>query len=216
VARGEIVGVAGLLGSGRSSLLRVLFGVVPRTAGTASLLGVPLAPTSPADAMNAGVAYVPEDRTTESVFAELSLAENLSFAAQSRYWRRGVLRRRRERKDSAALIADFGIKCESATSPMSDLSGGNQQKAILARWMRREPTLLLLDEPTHGVDVGARHDIYTLINKAAAAGACVLVVSSDAEELEILCDRIVVLREGRTIDAMTADAITESDLEKIV
>ena len=216
VARGEIVGIAGLLGSGRSSLLRLIFGVVPRTAGTATLLGKPLAPVSPAAAMAAGLAYVPEDRTTESVFAELSLAENLSFAAQSRYWRKGWLRRRSELRDSVTLIEDFGIKCESPTSPMSDLSGGNQQKVILARWMRREPTLLLLDEPTHGVDVGARHDIYALVRRAAGEGTCVLVVSSDAEELEILCDRIVVLRDGRTVEALPAEAITESNLEKIV
>lgn len=216
VASGEIVGIAGLLGSGRSSLLRLLFGATVRTAGTVKLRGTPLVPASPAEAMRAGVAYVPEDRTTESVFPELSVAENLSFAAQGLYWSRGVLHRRAERRDSDALIDDFGIKCESPDSAMSDLSGGNQQKAILARWMRREPTLLLLDEPTHGVDVGSRHDIYALIRRAAAGGACVLVVSSDAEELEILCDRIVVMRDGHTVEAVPADAMTESDLEKIV
>ncbi len=216
VAPGEIVGVAGLLGSGRSSLLRVLFGLTRRTGGTAQLRGRQLAPSTPAEGMRAGVAYVPEDRTTESVFSELTLVENLSIAGQQRYWRRGMLRKRSERRDSVALIGDFGIKCESPDASMSSLSGGNQQKAILARWMRREPALLLLDEPTHGVDVGARADIYALVRRAADQGACVLVVSSDAEELESLCDRILVLRDGRTVDAVSADSVSESDLEKIV
>jgi ribose transport system ATP-binding protein len=216
VDRGEIVGVAGLLGSGRSSLLRILFGVTQRTGGTVSLLGRPLSPRKPIEAMRAGIAYVPEDRTSESVFSELSLVENLSIAGQERYWRRGLLRKRRELRDSLTLIDDFGIKCESPSAAIAQLSGGNQQKAILARWMRREPSLLLLDEPTHGVDVGARDDIYGLVRQAAGQGACVVVVSSDAEELELLCDRVLVLREGVTVDSIGVDDLPDSNLEKIV
>ena len=216
VQRGEIVGVAGLLGSGRSSLLRILFGVTQRSGGTVTLLGRPLSPHKPIEAMRAGVAYVPEDRTSESVFSELSLVENLSIAGQERYWRRGLLRKRHELRDSLALIDAFGIKCESPSAAIAELSGGNQQKAILARWMRREPSLLLLDEPTHGVDVGARDDIYGLVRQAAGQGACVLVVSSDAEELELLCDRVLVLREGVTVDSIGVDELPDSNLEKIV
>jgi ribose transport system ATP-binding protein len=216
VERGEIVGVAGLLGSGRSSLLRILFGVTQRSGGTVTLLGRQLSPRKPIEAMRAGVAYVPEDRTSESVFSELSLVENLSIAGQERYWRRGLLRKRPELRDSLALIDAFGIKCESPSAAIAELSGGNQQKAILARWMRREPSLLLLDEPTHGVDVGARDDIYGLVRQAAGQGACVLVVSSDAEELELLCDRVLVLREGATVDSIGVDDLPDSNLEKIV
>jgi ribose transport system ATP-binding protein len=216
VDRGEIVGVAGLLGSGRSSLLRLLFGVTQRTGGTVTLSGRPLSPRKPIEAMRAGVAYVPEDRTSESVFSELSLVENLSIAGQERYWRRGLLRKRREMRDSLTLIDAFGIKCESPSASIAQLSGGNQQKAILARWMRREPSLLLLDEPTHGVDVGAREDIYSLVRQAAGQGTCVLVVSSDAEELELLCDRLLVLRDGVTVDSIGAEDLPDSHLEKIV
>ena len=216
VERGEIVGVAGLLGSGRSSLLRLLFGVTQRTGGTVTLSGRPLSPRKPIEAMRAGVAYVPEDRTSESVFSELSLVENLSIAGQERYWRRGLLRKRREMRDSLTLIDAFGIKCESPSASIAQLSGGNQQKAILARWMRREPSLLLLDEPTHGVDVGAREDIYSLVRQAAGQGTCVLVVSSDAEELELLCDRLLVLRDGVTVDSIGAEDLPDSHLEKIV
>ena len=216
VERGEIVGVAGLLGSGRSSLLRLLFGVTQRTGGTVTLSGRPLSPRKPIEAMRAGVAYVPEDRTSESVFSELSLVENLSIAGQERYWRRGLLRKRREMRDSLTLIDAFGIKCESPSASIAQLSGGNQQKAILARWIRREPSLLLLDEPTHGVDVGAREDIYSLVRQAAGQGTCVLVVSSDAEELELLCDRLLVLRDGVTVDSIGAEDLPDSHLEKIV
>ena len=216
VDRGEIVGVAGLLGSGRSSLLRLLFGVTQRTGGTVTLSGRPLSPRKPIEAMRAGVAYVPEDRTSESVFSELSLVENLSIAGQERYWRRGLLRKRREMRDSLTLIDAFGIKCESPSASIAQLSGGNQQKAILARWIRREPSLLLLDEPTHGVDVGAREDIYSLVRQAAGQGTCVLVVSSDAEELELLCDRLLVLRDGVTVDSIGAEDLPDSHLEKIV
>ncbi len=216
VERGEIVGVAGLLGSGRSSLLRILFGVTERSTGTVTLHGHQLTPRKPIEAMRAGVAYVPEDRTTEAVFSELSLVENLSIAGQERYWRRGLLRKRRELRDSLTLIDAFGIKCESPSASIAQLSGGNQQKAILARWMRREPSLLLLDEPTHGVDVGARDDIYGLVRQAAARGTCVLVVSSDAEELELLCDRLVVLRDGVMVDAIGVSDLSDSRLENIV
>jgi ribose transport system ATP-binding protein len=194
---GEIVGLAGLIGSGRSTLLGALFGVVPRESGEIRLDGEPRDIGSPPDAMAAGFAYVPEDRQRDAAFPGLSVAENLSMAVVPDYWHRGVLNRRRERRDALGLFASFLIAAESEAAPLRSLSGGNQQKVVLARWLRREPRILLLDEPTQGVDVGARAEIYELIHRTVTAGAAALVASSDFEELARTCDRVIVLRKGR-------------------
>jgi ribose transport system ATP-binding protein len=193
---GEVVGLGGLLGSGRSTLLQALFGVSPPQAGELRIDGVRRRFGSPADAMAAGVAYVPEDRQGHAAFPDLSVAENLSLTVIPDYWHRGMLNRRRERRDALGLFDAFLITAESEAAPLRSLSGGNQQKVVLARWLRREPRLLLLDEPTQGVDVGARAEIYELIHRAVAGGAAALVASSDFEELARICDRVIVLRRG--------------------
>ena len=216
VRRGEVVGVAGLLGSGRSSLLRLLFGVTPKTGGSIRLDGQEVVIDNVGDAMSSGFAMVPEDRASEAVFADLTVDENLSIASSGEYWRGGRLHLRQQRRDSERLIRDYGIKAPGARVKLSSLSGGNQQKVILARWIRRQPSVLLLDEPTHGVDVGARTAIYEVIRAAAAQGACVLVVSSDAEELESLCDRVMVLRDGYLAETLDTNETTDIDLEGVV
>jgi len=193
---GEIVGIGGLIGSGRSTLLKALFGVVPLEAGTVSIDGAHERIATPGQAMAAGVAYVPEDRQKDAAFKELSVGENLSLTVIPDYWHRGVLNRRKEHRDALDLFDSYLIKAESDEAPLSSLSGGNQQKVIVARWLRRNPRLLLLDEPTQGVDVGARAEIYELINRAVSGGAAALIASSDFEELARICDRVVVLRKG--------------------
>jgi ribose transport system ATP-binding protein len=215
-ARGEVVGIAGLLGSGRSRLLRTLFGANRAEAGTVLLDGQPLAARTPAAAMAAGVAYIPEARETDAAYPELSVRENLSMGQIGTYFRHGILHRAPERHDAEASVAQFSIKSEGLEQPLSTLSGGNQQKVILARWLRRSPRLLLLDEPSQGVDVGARADVYAAVRAAADTGTTTLIVSSDFEELVQACDRVLVLRDGRIVEQLEGEALDSARLGDIV
>ena len=210
--RGEIVGVAGLLGSGRSTLLQTLFGLRQHTGGSVTLEGQQLALDNPRQAMRHGIAFVPEDRLVEAAFTELDVRENLSIAVASQYYRRGWMARKAERKDAQQLIAELAVKVENIDSPFLSMSGGNQQKIIIGRWVRRNPKLLLLDEPTQGVDVGARAEIWRLARQLADDGAAVLTVSSDLEELARVSDRVLVLRDGRINAVVEGDELTEDNL----
>ncbi|GAA3076920.1 sugar ABC transporter ATP-binding protein [Streptosporangium carneum] len=193
---GEIVGVAGLLGSGRSTLLRSLFGAVSPRSGTILIEGRPLPPSVRA-AMRAGVALVPEDRHGDALFGDFSIVRNTTIATLRRHVRWSWLRPSSERAATQSAIDDFNIKTSGPGQAITRLSGGNQQKVVVARWLQRAPRVLLLDEPTQGVDVMARADIYQRLRAVAARGAAVVVASSDVEELAHLCDRVVVLRAGR-------------------
>jgi ribose transport system ATP-binding protein len=149
--------------------------------------------------MDAGIAFVPENRAEDAAMIEMSVDANISAATVRNYWswRRPWIASRRMRRDTRASMDEFLVKAASEEAPLSTLSGGNQQKVILARWLRRRPCLLLLDEPTQGVDVGARAEIYGLVRDAVAAGASALIVASDFEELANVCDRVLVLSRGR-------------------
>jgi len=195
--RGEVLGIAGLLGSGRSELLRMIFGAYPVDAGTMTLDGAPYQPSRPDAAMKAGVAYVPEDRQAEGLLQSMSVRQNLSAGSSSSYFRGLLWRHQEERADTQRSISDFLIHLVSDQQPIETLSGGNQQKVILARWLRRKPKVLLLDEPTQGVDVAARSEIYQLVRKATAQGTSVLLVVSEPEELAHAADRVAILRGGR-------------------
>jgi len=194
VRAGEILGIAGLLGSGRTEILQTLFGELRPEAGTVTIDGAACRLGGPAAAMDKGIAFVPEDRA-EAIFPSMSVRENFSISVLSRY-SRGLLNRVREKRDAKLLLDSFGVKSAGYEIPISFLSGGNQQKVVLARWLNRKPRLLLLDEPTQGVDVGARADAYAIVREAAAEGMAVVVVSSDFEELAELCDRVLVLADG--------------------
>ena len=194
---GEILGVAGLLGSGRTELLRMIFGAIRPEGGEVQLAGRRLAlGQGPAAGMRRGVAYVPEDRGVDAAFKDLSVGSNLSMAQVSEYRRLGRLSAKAERRDAVRSIRDFKIRPDREAAVFSTLSGGNQQKVVLARWLRRRPSVLLLDEPTQGVDVGARADVYEAIRSAVADGMSVILVSSDFEELVHAADRVVVLQDG--------------------
>ncbi|MFF4053612.1 sugar ABC transporter ATP-binding protein [Streptomyces chartreusis] len=197
VRAGEIIGIAGLLGTGRTELLRMIFGDHPIESGTIRLGGDTVRPGNPGQAMTLGIAHVPEDREHEAAFLDLSVRENLSAAEITKYWGGGRLDRRHERRDAHRAITDFAIRTSGQDALMSSLSGGNQQKVVLARWLRRNPRLLLLDEPTQGVDVGARADVYAAIRASVSGGMAAVVVSSDFDELAHACDRVLVLRDGR-------------------
>jgi ribose transport system ATP-binding protein len=215
VHAGETVGIAGPLGSGRSTLLRALFGDVAAERGTVCLRGETVRFSSPRQAMSAGVAYVPEDRAGDAAFADLSITENLGMTTTARYFHGGRLRRSVEARDACGLVDTYLIKTHSLAQPISSLSGGNQQKVILARWLRLEPRLILLDEPTQGVDVGARLEIWELLQSAIDAGAGALVVSSDFEELPRVCDRVLVLKEGRLVGELCGEQLTEEAIDTL-
>ncbi|GAA4701370.1 sugar ABC transporter ATP-binding protein [Pseudonocardia yuanmonensis] len=216
VRAGEIVGIAGLLGTGRTELLRMIFGDHPVEAGTIRLEGSTVRPRTPGEAMRLGIAHVPEHREAEAAFLDMSVRENLSAAEVVKYWVGGRLDRRRERRDADRAIADFAVRTAGQDALMSSLSGGNQQKVVLARWLRRNPRLLLLDEPTQGVDVGARADVYAAIRAAVNDGMAAVVVSSDFDELAHACDRVLVLRDGRVTAEVRGDDLHRHRLTELV
>ncbi|WP_456696237.1 sugar ABC transporter ATP-binding protein [Aeromicrobium sp. P5_D10] len=212
VGAGEIVGIAGLVGSGRSSLLRGVFGVHQPRSGTLRLLGVERRFTTCREAMAAGVAYVPENRADDAAFADLSIAANILMPALHDYRSVVGMRDHAIVETARRMMGSFLVKASSADASLMTLSGGNQQKVILARWMGMRPKLLLLDEPTQGVDVGARAEIHELIRRAADEGMAVLMVASDPEELAQVVDRAVVLRAGQIAVEFEGDDVSAARL----
>ena len=210
VREGEIVGLFGLVGAGRTEVVETIFGLHRAHAGAITIDGEPFSPQSPAAAIRRGVVLQPEMRQSQGLFFNLPISENLVLGRESAggRWRR---RLGRERDECVNLLKRWGIKAESIDVPPDALSGGNQQKVVLAKWLLTAPRVLLLDEPTKGVDVGAKHDIHHLIREEAASGMGCLVVSSDLPELLALADRIVVLKQGRVQGELTRGA-TEEDV----
>ncbi len=208
---GEIVGLGGLVGAGRTELLRAIYGADRISRGTLALGGgrIPYAPASTRAAVAAGFAFVPEDRKTHGLFSSLGVRANASIARLSlRGGLPGWLDRGTEAAESAALLTQLQVRYADAEQPIAELSGGNQQKVVIGRWLRRDVRIWLLDEPTRGVDVAARRGIYALLRERAAAGAAMLVASSDYEELATLCDRIVVLSRGEVAGEFTPATLT--------
>jgi ABC-type sugar transport system ATPase subunit len=205
---GEIVGVFGLVGSGRSELLETIVGLHAPDEGTIELDGRPVRFRSPREAARAGVVLVPEDRKSQGLLFNLEIVDNLALP---RALAGGdvVVWRDRERISGEALLAQWRIKASGLLAAPDTLSGGNQQKVVLARWLATEPRVLLLDEPTKGVDVGAKYEIHGIVRRVAAEGAACLVVSSDLPEVLSLADRILVMREGRLQGEITAAEATE-------
>ncbi len=216
VNRGEIVGIAGLVGSGRSSLIKSIFGVLRPRQGSILFRGQPFEPSGVHQAMTAGVGLVPEDRGREAGFADLSVRDNLALGQLRENWVRGFMPRSRESSIARALIERFKVRVSGPEALFSSMSGGNQQKVILARWLQRSPTLLLLDEPTQGVDVMSRADIYAAIRVSVENGSAVIVASSDMSELHALCDRVVVVRNGQITDELDSSRIDIDLLNRLV
>jgi ribose transport system ATP-binding protein len=215
LARGEIVGIAGLVGSGASEVLQMLFGALPIASGEVRLEGRTFRPATPGAAVAAGVAYVPADRAADAGFPAMSVRANLSAAAVARYFRGMRMRHSIERADALAAIARFFIRASSDEHAFSTLSGGNQQKVVLARWLRDMPKLLLLDEPTQGVDIHARAEIHDALRRAAQSGSPALVVGSDFQELARLCDRVLVMGEGRIVGELRGASLDAHRLTEL-
>ncbi|RKP55761.1 sugar ABC transporter ATP-binding protein [Pararobbsia silviterrae] len=209
VHRGEVVGLTGLVGSGAKALVRSLFGLESPDAGTIAIDAAPVTLRSPREAVTRGIALVPEDRRAQGIAPSLSVTENATLASLRTFSRLGFLSRVRERSAVARLIDDLAIRTPGPHALARQLSGGNQQKVALAKWLSRQSRLYILDEPTVGVDIGAKVEIYKLIATLVEGGAGVLVLSSDLQELIGICDRVAVMYRGRiarTFDAGEADS----------
>ena len=209
IRAGEIVGVAGLVGAGRTEMLATLFGVTPALGGTMHMSGREIAPQSPREAIAAGLALVPEDRKTHGVILEMNVRDNVSLASLRRDARHGFLHRQRAAEISAEMIQSMSIKTPSDRQIVQFLSGGNQQKVVLGKWLALRPRLLLLDEPTRGIDVGAKQEIYRLMEDLARQGIAILFVSSEMEEILGMSDRALVLHEGRIAGELTRGELSE-------
>jgi ribose transport system ATP-binding protein len=197
VRRGEVLGVAGLVGAGRSELAETICGIAPRLAGRVALDGRTLTITSPRDAIRQGICLVPEDRRRHGVIDALCVRENITLPSLASYARGGVMRRRAEASAARETAAALTVKPASIETLVATLSGGNQQKVVLGKWMALRPQVIVFDEPTQGVDVGAKAEIHQLIRRLADAGAAVMMISSDLEEIVAESDRVAVMHDGR-------------------
>jgi ribose transport system ATP-binding protein len=212
---GEILGLAGITGSGRESTLGAVFGAEERPGGTVRVSGRPVRPMRPDDAMAAGIAYMPADRAGRGSVMDLTVRENLTLTDLKPYWRRALLRLRAEAVEVKAWSEDLDIRPRgSYDRTLSSLSGGNQQKVLFAKWLRRKPQVLLLDEPTQGVDIGAKALLHRQIVRAAASGVAVVVSSSDADELVALCHRVLILRRGKLTFESKGTTLNVSDITR--
>ncbi len=209
----EVVGVAGLTGSGREELAGLVAGRLPH-GGEVRVNGRAIAANQPGTAMRHGMCLVPADRTAHALLPATSTTENITIADMSSFWRRGRLRRTIERDEAQRWLEELDIRPRRGDTDVDVLSGGNQQKVVMARVLRLEPSVLVLDEPTQGVDVGSKADIHRLVDGAAAGGAGVIVCSTDSDELARLADRVIVLQRGRVVAELTGTDITIERIEE--
>ena len=195
--RGEIVALAGLVGAGRSEVARAIFGIDRRTSGSVTVRGTALRGGDPAAAMAAGIAFVPEDRRQQGLVMDMSIDRNLALASLGELSRGGLIRHGSERALTTTWAGKLRLRYRWLNDPVWTLSGGNQQKVVLGKWLAREPSLLIIDEPTRGIDVGTKAEVHRILDELAAEGMAVLMISSELPEVLGMADRILVLREGR-------------------
>lgn len=209
---GEILGMAGLLGSGRTDVARAIFGADRTDEGKIYLDGKPLNVHSPSDAINAGIAFLSEDRKAEGIVPEWSVRENLTLAALPALTTAGVVSRAKQNEIVEKYMKRLGIKASSAEQKIRELSGGNQQKVLLARWLCKNPKFMIMDEPTRGIDIGAKGEIQNLINELADGGLGVLMISSELEELVEGSHRVVVMRDGQLVSELRGKEISQDSI----
>ncbi len=212
IHKGEVVGFTGLLGSGRSETVRVLYGAEKPDEGELKVNGKTLTARHPLMSMNAGMAYLPEDRKNEGIIADLSVRENLIMALQAKRGIFHLLSRKQQEEFTDRYIEMLQIKTASRETPIKSLSGGNQQKVIIGRWLLTNPDFLILDEPTRGIDVGTKTEIQKLVVKLAEQGMAVVFISSEIEEMLRTCDRMVVMRDGTKVGELSNDEMNQSTI----
>jgi len=213
---GEVVGLAGLLGAGRSETAKAIFGADPVDSGSLKVEGEDVKMGSPAAAIKAGIAFLPEDRKSEGIIPDLSVRENIAAAALPRLARAGIVSEKAQGELVEEFMQSLGIKASSPDQPVRELSGGNQQKVLLARWLCMNPKVLMLDEPTRGIDVGAKAEIQKLVDDLAVKGLGVVLISSELDELTEGSDRVVALREGAVVGLLSEEDITEGNLMELL
>jgi len=209
VSRGEILGVAGLVGAGRSEVAQAIFGVERPLAGRVLLDGSAIAIADPAAAIRQGVFLVPEDRRTAGLVVDFSVRENVTLPALQRYATHGLVSAAKERVGVSAVCTQLQVKAPSIETKTANLSGGNQQKVVLAKWLALGPKVLIVDEPTRGIDVGAKAEIYTLLRNLARAGVAIVMISSDMEEILNMSDRVAVMHEGAITGTLIREECSE-------
>jgi L-arabinose transport system ATP-binding protein len=209
VCAGEVVALAGLVGAGRSEFARAIVGDVPLRSGEVSVEGRAIHLHSPADAVHAGIGFAPEERKSDALFLQRGVRDNVSIALLDQLSRFHVVRRATERRVVRTFTDQLRVRTPSLEQEVRKLSGGNQQKVVLARWLARRPKVLILDEPTRGIDVGAKAEIYAIISELAQAGVAILVISSELPEVLGLADRIVVMQGGRVTGELSREEATE-------
>jgi rhamnose transport system ATP-binding protein len=209
VYRGEIVGIAGLVGSGRTELAETIFGLTPADSGEILIDGVTTPIRTPADALERGIGYLPEDRRRHGVIAELSIAANSSLASLEAVSRAGLIDRDAERDKAVQQMRQLRVKAPSPSAEVGTLSGGNQQKVALARWLRRRLQVMIVDEPTQGVDVGSKAEIHALMQDLAEQGLAIVMISSELPEILGMSDRVVVMRGGTVAGILAREEATQ-------
>ena len=213
---GEVVGLAGLLGAGRTETAKAIFGAEPLDSGSVRVAGRDVKTGSPGAAIKAGIAFLPEDRKLEGIIPDLSVKENIVAAALPRLARAGLVSQKAQDELVEEFMQNLGIKASSPDQPVRELSGGNQQKVLLARWLCVNPKVLILDEPTRGIDVGAKAEIQRLVDDLAAKGLGVILISSELDEMTEGSDRVVALREGAVVGLLSEEEITEGNLMEVL
>lgn len=212
VKSGEIVGIAGLMGAGRTELAKAIFGADPRSSGSIYVDGIKKEIAKPSDAIHAGIALVTEDRKQEGLILSLSIRENLSLPNLGDLSSTGFMSKSKEARLSEESIQKLQIKTPHAEQMVGSLSGGNQQKVVIGKWLATKPKILILDEPTRGVDIGAKKEIYDIMNQLAAQGVAILMISSELPEVLGMSDRIIVMHEGRVTSEMTIEEATQENI----
>jgi ribose transport system ATP-binding protein len=214
LAPGEIVGLGGLDGQGQRELLAALFGVLRGVSGSIEMDGTPVTLSSPRHTRHAagGIALIPEDRKSEGLLLPLSVRENLGLAALAQHSRCGWIESAAERAAIGQIVERLQIRCDGIEQPVESLSGGNQQKVVIGKWLMTQPRIILLNDPTRGIDVGTKHELYRLFRQLADAGAAILLYSTDYDELMGCCDRVLVLYEGSIVRSLAGPELNERNL----
>ena len=216
INKGEVIGLTGLLGSGRSELVRAIYGADKADSGVLKVKGEDTKISSPLDAMKAGMAYLPEDRKKEGIIADLSVRENIILALQAKRGMFKLLSRKQMEEFADKYIDLLQIKTASRETPIKSLSGGNQQKVIIARWLLTNPDYLILDEPTRGIDIGTKTEIQKLVLQLADEGKAVTFISSEIEEMLRTCSRMAVLRDGKKVGEIEEEDLSQESIMKAI